>query len=488
MRFCRCLFGVGHRKSREDRLQFYQTVVILCIVFAVGVHTGLQLREFREEEESSPLPSSAFRRHRRHLEEGLVVAKAPPPAPPVVRRPLRPNDLEEVRRRERERLQASRGAFTDFVRSGKSLPIVVLACNRAEMLRDALSSLVNGAKVERKNILVVQDGSDQAVADVVEREFGLRLERRPKDEKKRRDGAVRIASNYKYALEFALMSHFTDAPGVIVAEDDLLFSPDFVRYFESLAPLLDSDPTIFVASAWNDNGFFEKANPKKLLRTQYFPGLGWLLPRALWLNELRDAWPRSHWDHWLRDKKRHKGRECVYPMVPRSYHAGAKGTFMDDWHHNRYFAPIKYNLDPGIALTVEDVAEASLTVYEARLHSMFSSKSTVHLGTKSELDRLLLLTPPPRRAVFWYSWKQVQGTERTPPNFVCLSETFRLWHEHQRASRNGVHETLYRDAISVLLVNARDSAYSKYAPTDIHPLTEQECIPPLKWRDLGRGD
>lgn len=38
----------------------------------------------------------------------------------------------------------------------------------------------------------------------------------------------------------------------------------------------------------------------RLMRSEFFPGLGWLCPRALWEGELRDAWPRSDWDHWLR--------------------------------------------------------------------------------------------------------------------------------------------------------------------------------------------
>jgi hypothetical protein len=36
------------------------------------------------------------------------------------------------------------------------------------------------------------------------------------------------------------------APGVLVVEDDLLFSPDFLTYFNNNAPLLDIDPTTFI--------------------------------------------------------------------------------------------------------------------------------------------------------------------------------------------------------------------------------------------------
>jgi len=85
-----------------------------------------------------------------------------------------------------------------------------------------------------------------------------------------------------------------------------------------VAPLLERDPTTFVASAWNDNGLKGKVFDKAVLcRTQFFPGLGWLLPRALWEAELAAKWPLEHWDHWMRQPKQHKGREAVYPEVCR---------------------------------------------------------------------------------------------------------------------------------------------------------------------------
>lgn len=45
---------------------------------------------------------------------------------------------------------------------------------------------------------------------------------------------------------------------------------------------------------------------------------------------------------------RHKSRSCLYPEVPRTFHNGVKGTFMDDQTHNRYFAKIDYNKDPQV--------------------------------------------------------------------------------------------------------------------------------------------
>ena len=87
----------------------------------------------------------------------------------------------------------------------------------------------------------------------------------------------------------------------------------------------------------------------------------------------------------------------------RDYHAGRKGTFMDDFHHNRYFKDIGYNTDPdaswatgavaaggaaaGEAAAVLPVAFwASSAVYEARLESVLRSPRTLHV---EELDQLV---------------------------------------------------------------------------------------------------
>jgi hypothetical protein len=37
-----------------------------------------------------------------------------------------------------------------------------------------------------------------------------------------------------------------------------------------------------------------------LYRTDFFPGLGWMMSRKLW-NELHPKWPLGFWDDWLRE-------------------------------------------------------------------------------------------------------------------------------------------------------------------------------------------
>lgn len=84
-------------------------------------------------------------------------------------------------------------------------------------------------------------------------------------------------------------------------------------------------------SGWNDNGFKGLAkDERRLFRTDYFPGLGWMIRNDTWAL-LRGIWPRfpsTGWDHWLRHGSglRTKKRDCILPEVPRTHHFDLKGT------------------------------------------------------------------------------------------------------------------------------------------------------------------
>lgn len=66
--------------------------------------------------------------------------------------------------------------------------------------------------------------------------------------------------------------------------DDLEVSEDFYEYFLGTYSLLRTDPTLWCVSAWNDNGneeLVDDSQPQLLYRTDFFPGLGWMLTGKL---------------------------------------------------------------------------------------------------------------------------------------------------------------------------------------------------------------
>lgn len=61
-------------------------------------------------------------------------------------------------------------------------------------------------------------------------------------------------------------------------------------------------------------------------RSDFFPGLGWMMRRPLWL-EFKDKWPLGFWDDWMRDEAQRQNRGCIRPEISRTEIAGAFGKF-----------------------------------------------------------------------------------------------------------------------------------------------------------------
>ncbi len=341
-------------------------------------------------------------------------------------------------------------------------PIVLLTCCRPALLKETLQSLMKVRGVDSKKILIIQDGNTQDIVKIAQshsikviqntQSLGLRGSL---------DGGARIAQHYKFALTTAF-NHFTTSNAVIVVEDDLLFSPDFYEYLVNTAMMLLEDSSSFVVSAWSDNGFANKVHdPYSLRRTEFFPGLGWLLTRKLYKTELERKWPNEHWDHWLRSPAIHQYRETIFPQVPRTYHNGVKGTFMDQSTHNRYFKDIAYNQDTSIVWTssastsLPAVTESSYANYqkgsyqynEQRIQELL--KVCHHLTSMEELIQL-----SSEIICIWIS-ERVDIEDSRPP-FYKISTFFGLWHEHKRGNHKGLHE-FYFFSNYILLLNIDQS-------------------------------
>jgi hypothetical protein len=125
-------------------------------------------------------------------------------------------------------------------------------------------------------------------------------------------------------------------------EEDLEIAPDFFSYFAAFAPVLDRDKSLLCVSAWNDHGQRGRAvNSTALYRTDIFPGLGWMLTSDVG-RDLHENWPNSLWDEYMREPKVRKGRQCVFPEVPRTHTFGKVGTSGGQFF-DQHLAPMLLN-------------------------------------------------------------------------------------------------------------------------------------------------
>jgi len=223
----------------------------------------------------------------------------------------------------------------------KPIAVLIFVCNRASAIKSQLTKLLKYRTSKTLfPIVVSQDCDDQAVANVV-KGFGSEVEyiKHESGEKakvkipsshNRYKPYYLISRHYKLGLNYIFDERKFDS--VIIVEDDLDVSPDFYEYFCGTRWLLDADPSLFCISAWNDNGrasLIDLTANKKLYRSDFFPGLGWLMTKNLW-TELGPQWPIGFWDDWIRDPLRRKNRSCIRPEISRTAMTlfGKKGASM----------------------------------------------------------------------------------------------------------------------------------------------------------------
>ncbi|XP_034730674.1 alpha-1,3-mannosyl-glycoprotein 2-beta-N-acetylglucosaminyltransferase a [Etheostoma cragini] len=232
------------------------------------------------------------------------------------------------------------------------IPVLVIACDRVTVRRCLDKLLELRPSAELFPIIVSQDCGNAETAEVI-RSYGNQVVhlKQPdlsdiavRPEHKKFQGYYKISRHYRWALNQVFKTFFHSS--VVIVEDDLEVAPDFFEYFQALLPLLKSDPSLWCVSAWNDNGRDGYVDPGKanlLYRTDFFPGLGWMLLKEVW-EELEPKWPASFWDDWMRQPEQRRNRACIRPEISRSLTFGRKGVSLGQFY-DKYLRYIKLNTE-----------------------------------------------------------------------------------------------------------------------------------------------
>jgi len=239
----------------------------------------------------------------------------------------------------------------------EGIPVIVFTFNRADSLSRTLKSLFKalpevGSGMPNFPIIISQDGYLDSITEVAKKYWPnvilLRFDWEASGKKMKEKFTDskwipyhRISAHFGFVFE-KIFDEIGYSKAIII-EDDFDVAVDFFAYFTALETVLDTDPTVYCISAWNDNGLAKFVqDPKALYRTDVFPGLGWMLSKDLW-NEVE--WPRAFWDEFLREEDVRKGRQCIYPEVNRVYTFGSQGTSKGQLF-KKYLKDIKLNTTP----------------------------------------------------------------------------------------------------------------------------------------------
>ncbi|KAJ7985387.1 hypothetical protein DPEC_G00351530 [Dallia pectoralis] len=339
-----------------------------------------------------------------------------------------------------------------------AIPILVIACNRVSIKRCLDKLIEYRPSPELYPIIVSQDCGHAETAQVID-SYGSQVHhlKQPdlsdvsvKPEHKKFQGYYKISRHYHWALNqvFNSLSH----SAVVIVEDDLEVAPDFFEYFRSVYPLLKSDPSLWCVSAWNDNGrdgYVDPGKPDLLYRTDFFPGLGWMLLKELW-EELEPKWPGAFWDDWMRQPEQRRERSCIRPEISRTLTFGRKGVSLGQFY-DKYLRYIKLNSEfvPFSKLDLSYLNEDKYKeIFDKQVYS-------VPLVRYEDIQQGQLKGAGPFRVQ--YSSKE---------GFKVLAKNFGVMED----LKSGVPRTGYRGVVSFLLKGKRiylapPPGWSKYDPT-----------------------
>uniref|UniRef100_A0A3P9CP95 Alpha-1,3-mannosyl-glycoprotein 2-beta-N-acetylglucosaminyltransferase n=1 Tax=Maylandia zebra TaxID=106582 RepID=A0A3P9CP95_9CICH len=259
------------------------------------------------------------------------------------------------------------------------IPILVIACDRVTVKRSLDKLIQYRPSQELYPIIVSQDCGHAETARVIG-SYGEKVTHisqpdlsdiRVRPEHRKFQGYYKIARHYRWALNQVF--HTFSQSTVVIVEDDLEVAPDFFEYFRALYPILRSDPTLWCVSAWNDNGrdaLVDSSKADLLYRTDFFPGLGWMLLKEMW-DELEPKWPSAFWDDWMRQPEQRNGRSCIRPEISRTITFGRKGVSLGQFF-DQYLRYIKLNTE-FVPFTKLDLSYLLKEKYEEKFKEVYSA-------------------------------------------------------------------------------------------------------------------
>ena len=258
--------------------------------------------------------------------------------------------------------------------------LLIIASNRPQYLEKSLSFVMQYHPKSGFPIVISEDGFNAEVAAIVDKTVAYFSQlsppvpvmhlHHPNHRVGSPNGYFKLSKHFKWVLTqlFSVpirleeLQRLSAAPPnrIVILEEDLQIATDFFEFFEAVTPLIDSDNTLLAASAWNDNGqehlipysvssgvFDPKTGPKvtgndALVRSDFFFGLGWMLPRRVWEQDnWAQKWPDAYWDDWLREPPQRQGRHTIRPEVCRTFHFGHAGV--SNGQFSEHLTKIKLN-------------------------------------------------------------------------------------------------------------------------------------------------
>ena len=275
--------------------------------------------------------------------------------------------------------------------------LVLIGHDRPEDFRQSVSSLFKSRRLDELDIILSMDfppafktlkGLTRSLAAESNYDnLSIKFWKNPTPGYGIRSSDLLITQHHRKIFDRGFLEAKYDY--LILLETDLTVSEDIFEYFLKAAPLLQAYPVsktppsavgkrkFFCVSAWNDNGMdYHTLDESRLTRTDYFPGLGWMIHRSAWTDVLRHEWPPGHayYDDWIRERSSVRSHDCLVPEVSRTHHISRYGVHVraDPWYDQMVLASGKVSIPDSEYALVGDS-----TLYRDRIISEKISQARI---------------------------------------------------------------------------------------------------------------
>jgi hypothetical protein len=224
--------------------------------------------------------------------------------------------------------------------AGGRVPILMPVCGRPHYLRQVLAALARVEGIDRALLVVSRDGRNPEVSALIAAiactEVVVLAHTRPflGIFAYFWDSLHAASANIRFLLDFAFTR--LGAPYAIVLEDDLVPSPDFLRYFSWAFRHLLADERVLSVTGFNLHSRIDPARnydprdrPCAMIENREagrpkFTGWGWAITKAMW-RRIRKDWSFLSWDTGLDRTQEKLGLISYKPALGRVRNIGMQG-------------------------------------------------------------------------------------------------------------------------------------------------------------------
>ncbi|XP_052214269.1 protein O-linked-mannose beta-1,2-N-acetylglucosaminyltransferase 1-like isoform X1 [Dreissena polymorpha] len=247
-----------------------------------------------------------------------------------------------------------------------SSPIIVIPGFNHNALVQTLETVIMQPGVSRDHVLVAYDEKFPEHGELAAM-FGFR------------NVSVSDATEFSVQVIKALekgAEMFPNAKYMIVLDEELMLSPDFLSFLAQCTHVLDKDDSLIGVSAFNFNGLDGMQTNKSLMyKVEDFPGLGFMIKMEFFKirmkHKLKNCCNARSWEGWSMQCEAARPCHMLVPDMSRVFRQVYEGMTPDDRYLTSLFnTPRETSLDSKVS--VRGLEELTAAHYDAHLKGLLS--------------------------------------------------------------------------------------------------------------------